>query len=237
MRNLHMSAKAVIIGLAALFVGTTVAQAQEMEAEAEAEATAEFENPMDHRWVGIQAHGGIALPMGDLGDVAEAGPSVGVDFDYYINDRWLVGVSGQLSDFAGRDDSRFDGGEGPGMRQWAFDGHLGVNLADPDQGFQATLSGGGGLTVISTDGFPSSAVNGAPLNITETFPALRGGLQLSGALSPDWHVFATARARYVFTDEDEFTRLTNLYSDIDELSSTFSIPITAGIRVTMPSQD
>lgn len=234
MRNLHMSAKGLMIALAVLFVGANVAHAQ--EAEAEAEASMDYENPLDHRWVGIQAHGGIAIPLGDLSDVADAGPSVGVDFDYYINDRWLVGVSGQLSDFAGKDLASAVGGEGPGMRQWAFDGHLGVNLAEPESGFQATLSGGGGLTVISTDRFPS-AVDGALLNITETFPALRGGLQLSGALSPDWHVFATARARYVFTDEDEFTRLTNLYPEIDELSSTFSIPITAGVRVTMPSQD
>lgn len=235
MRNLHMSAKALVIGLAALFVGANVAQAQEMMDDGDR---------MDHRWVGIQAHGGIAIPVSDLSDVADPGLSLGMDFDYYVTPRFIVGASGQLDNLSGKElgaDVLPPGAgatDGPGMRLWHFHGRLGYDLAPPEGSFHAILNAGGGATLMDTDRFTDPDLGGsgtALLGISEWYPSLGGGIELSGSLNPDWHIFVSGRAQVAFMDEDDLDRLAELYPEAESISTGFTFPITAGVRVTMPS--
>lgn len=230
MRNLHMSAKAIIIGLAALFAGASVAQAQDMDTD----------NPLDHRWVGIQAHGGIAIPVSDLSDVADPGLSLGMDFDYYVTPRFIVRASGQMDNLSGaemRSGVIAPGGpsEGPGMRLWHFHGVIGYDLAPPEGSFHAILNAGGGATLMDTDRFTSEVDDEFLIGISEWYPSIGGGIELQGSLNPDWHIFVSGRAQVAFMDEDDLSRLANLYDGVSEISTGFTFPITAGVRVTMPS--
>ncbi|MGH7540408.1 MAG: hypothetical protein ACRELC_05370, partial [Gemmatimonadota bacterium] len=44
----------------------------------------------------FEGAGGIALPVGDLGDVADPGPTFGVAVSYFLNPRFALRIEGSL---------------------------------------------------------------------------------------------------------------------------------------------
>lgn len=178
------------------------------------------------RW-SFDGRGGIAVPVGDLSDVADVGPTFGVGIGYWFNDRVAVRVDGDLDLLSGKD-SEGTGPAGPDMNLWHYNAGVEVDLVRPTSPWDFTLNVAGGLSTLDVDEFD---VGGTPTDLSETYFTGNGGVQVGYDVSPNVNVFARGQWYLVFSDEDDTLPLAQIIGETDGFDTLNSLPITVGVRI------
>lgn len=98
----------------------------------------------------VDFRGGRAVPFGDLGDLQDAGVSLGVGAAYRLSDRFGIrgDVDGNMLSGAEED----LGGEVfkvPSLDAYTFSGGISVNVLPLDSGWRGHIYGGAGVTSVS----------------------------------------------------------------------------------------
>jgi hypothetical protein len=214
-----------------------------------ARADAQFVRYSPVFWA-IEGGGGITLPVGDLGDVADPGLTLGLAGSYFLNPRFALRVEGGLSFLEGADGAQ--GGIDPDLTMWAFTGGFEYHITDPTANTFFTFDlGAGGVTfdsdVFSVDGVlcnpscTSSTGARSTGNFNHTYFALNGGLQLgynfarhTATGTPMGTIFIGADIHLVFADEADSGLISALYGGTSGFDTVYAIPITGGLRLNIP---
>jgi len=193
------------------------------------------------RRVDLDIHGGVGFPTGDLGDIADAGPSFGAAIDYWITRRIAVRVGADLDMFDGADN--LPGGPGgtvvPDFNIIHYNAGLVLAVLDPDATrWSANLNIGAGGTTIDTDDFTGGTTGpGGSPDFNQTYFSLNGGLEIGLDLSPGVSVFVGGQVFVTFTNSED-TRIFAAAFDSGGtvlnptgFDTAVSIPITVGLRI------
>lgn len=218
-----------------------------------AKADAQFVRYSPIFW-SFDAGGGVALPLGDLSDVATVGGTAGVGVAYFLNPRFAVIAEGSLDFMKGDDASAFEGGEGPELRAWHYTGGFEYHVTDPLSNLMFTIDVGAGGTTFDTDRFvvngfdcsdPTTACESAPGAVTsarydQTYFAVNGGLTVGYSFSrkgannvPLVTVFLSGDGHFVFGSEEDSRALAAGYGT-ELFGTSIIVPITAGLRINIP---
>lgn len=175
----------------------------------------------------IQPRGGVAVPAGDLADVADVGPGVGIGFVYRLTDRLSVRVDGDADIFSGVD-SEGSGPEGPDVSVYHYGAGLELAVLDPVNRWTVDVNLGAGASTFDVDEF---AAGGSVVDLTETYFTANGGLQVGYDVTPAVNVFARGQAYLMFTDEDDTALFSAISSEVDPagFDTAWSIPLSVGV--------
>jgi len=186
----------------------------------------------------VEGSAGIAIPLGDLGDVAESGPAFQLAASYFLNPRLALRAEGGLDllDTTGPID--------PDLQIWHFTGGFEYHITDPTGNTMVVFDlGAGGVTfdtgVFQVNDFPNTGdtSTGAFQN---TYFAANGGLKLgynfarhSATGTPMATIFVQGDLHVMFADENDSA----LYAQLGGqpgFGTVIELPITAGLRVNVP---
>jgi hypothetical protein len=187
-------------------------------------------HPADARAQGrfsFDAHGGIAVPAGELSEFTEVGPAFGVGIAYWLNPRVAVRADFNTSLLNGKD-SDATGPAGPDADLLHVDVGLEYNLTGPEASpWTFAISGGAGASALEVDD-----VQGVLADFDETYFALNGGLRIAYELSRNVSIDFVGRWYLTFTDKED-TALFSQFSDVDPdgFSTASDIPLNLGIRI------
>lgn len=213
-----------------------------------ARADAQFVRYSPVFWA-LEGNAGITLPVGDLGDVADPGLTLGLAGSYFLNPRFALRVEGGLS-FLGPADGA-QGGTDPDLSMWAFSGGFEYHINDPTSSTFLTLDLGVGGVTFDTDVFSVDGVVCNPRcststgarstgNFDNTYLALNGGLKLgynfarhSATGTPMATIFIGADINLIFADEVDSSLIAALYGT-SGFDTVYAIPITGGLRLNIP---
>lgn len=198
----------------------------------------------------FEGNGGVAIPVGDLSDVAEIGPSFGIAGSYFLNPRFALRVEGSLDIFGEGDDANVSEGEAE-LRAWHFTGGFEYHITDPaTSGLFATFDAGAGGVTFDTDVFAVDDVVCDPVctsspgaqstgNFDNSYFALNGGLKVGYNFArgstgvPIATFFVGGDVHIMFSDEEESSLLAAANGQ-SGFGTAIAIPITAGIRFNIP---
>lgn len=181
------------------------------------------------KWT-IDGRGGVALPTGDLADLAleDVGPSFGLGVGYHVHPRVAVRADGELSMFAGDDVAA--GGTGPDVSLLHYTAGVDVELTRPGAGpWDLTANVGAGATTWDTDEF---IVDGTADELSETYPTANGGLRLGYDVTRNVNVFAGGQWYLQFADESETAPLAETAGLTEGFDTASTMPIYAGLELT-----
>lgn len=201
----------------------------------------------------FEGNGGVAIPVGDLSDVAEIGPSFGLAASYFLNPRFALRVEGSLDLFGEGDNATLSAGDAE-LRAWHFTGGFEYHITDPSaSGLFATFDAGAGGVTFDTDRFTVDDVSctatgcstspGAQStgNFDQTYFALNGGLKLGYNFArhastgvPIATIFIAGDVHYLFADDIDSALLAAANGQATGFDTAVSIPITGGIRFNIP---
>lgn len=189
----------------------------------------------------FEGNGGIALPMGDLGDVAESGPSFGLAAAYFLNPRFALRAEGSLDQY----DEPSSATAEPDLRIWHFTGGFEYHVTDPTSNTLVAVDlGVGGATfdtkIFQVDDFPNTG-DQTTGSFQKTYFAANGGVKLgynfwrhSSTNVPMATIFIQGDIHLMFADEDDSAFYTAVVGDSQGFGTAFTIPITAGLRFNLP---
>lgn len=189
----------------------------------------------------FDGRGGIAIPAGDLSNVADAGPTIGAGFAYFLNPRFALRLDGNLDLLQSKDDVA---PEAPKLRAWHYTGGFEVHLAEPSESnLLATLDLGAGGVTYHSDSFSFDREGGGRVvnaRFRETYFGLRGGLRLGVHLgerarsgAPVATLFVGGSARLLFGKEEDTEFLAELLRT-DTFDTVWIFPVEGGIRINIP---
>lgn len=214
-----------------------------------ARADAQFVRYSPVFWA-VEGNGGITLPMGDLGDVADPGLTLGLAGSYFLNPRFALRVEGGLSFLGAADGAQ--GGVDPELRMWTFTGGFEYHITDPTSSTFFTFDLGAGGVTFDTDVFSVNNVVCNPTcttstgatstgNFDHTYLTLNGGLQLgynfarhTATGTPMATIFIGADIYLVFADAVDSSLISALYGGTSGFDTVYAVPITAGLRLNIP---
>lgn len=172
--------------------------------------------------------GGVAFGVGELSDLTDPGVSVGGGIAYWLTRRLAVRGDFDANLLSGKD-SEGTGPEGPDLDLLHYGGGLQLALTDPVRSrLNLTVNLGGGATTIDADAFQAE---GEPVEFSETYLALNGGLGIGYDLSDNVAVFVDGQWYVSFTDEEETAVFGSINSDVEAFDIASAIPVTLGLRI------
>jgi hypothetical protein len=198
----------------------------------------------------VEGGGGITLPVGDLGDVADPGLTLGLAGSYFLNPRFALRVEGGLSFLGAADGAQ--GGVDPDLSLWSFTGGFEYHITDPTSSTFFTFDLGAGGATFDTDVFSVNGVVCDPRcssstgarstgNFDNTYFALNGGLQVGYNFAPHGQtgtpmgtIFIGADITLIFADEIDSSLISALYGQSAGFGTVYAIPITGGLRLNIP---
>jgi len=188
----------------------------------------------------FEGGGGLAIPLGDLDDVADPGPSVAVGASYFLNPHLALRVEGGV-DFLDQ------GGSAPkdvDLQIWHYLAGLEYVFSDPTSSALFSVDFGAGGTTFDTDVFivPDGSGGSTTGNFAQTYFALQGGLKLGYSFAHDSSTGVPVATIYVngdihvlFADEGDSALFTEFSgAGTSGFGTVTVIPITAGIRFNIP---
>jgi hypothetical protein len=214
-----------------------------------ARADAQFVRYSPVFWA-IEGNAGIAIPMGDLSDMAGSGVTFGMAGSYFLNPRLALRAEGSI-DFLGAGDGLASTSD-PDLRVFHFSGGFEYHFSDPTSDLMFTLDIGAGGVTFDTDVFSVDNVVCTPLcttqsgarssgNFDQTYFSLNGGLQLGYNFArhaptgtPMVTIFIGADVHMMFADAVDSALLAALYGESSGFDTVYLIPITAGLRLNIP---
>jgi len=185
---------------------------------------------VDGQRFSVEPRAGIAIPAGDLSDVADVGPGVGLGLSYKLTNRLALRLDGDVDILSGLDASG-TGPEGPDATIYHYGAGLEYALLDPTTNRWAIdVNLGAGASTFDVDDF---SVGGNVVDFSETYFTANGGIQVGYDVTPAVNVFGRGQAFLMFTDEDD-TAVFNAFSpDIDPagFDTALSIPLSVGVAI------
>lgn len=193
------------------------------------------------RPITFDARGGIGLPVGDLGSVADPGPAFNVNVNFGLNDRLFIRTGGGAELYDGFGVSQSLGSEGINeleLNLVHLDAGLLYQLTRPEQsGFFASVNATGGVTNLNVPRVETSVgASAVEVDISELYPSASAGLTGGYTISEQVDVYLDVQGYAVFGDEADTGDLVQVYNDraqddVDGLSTMYSVPLTAGVRL------
>ena len=196
----------------------------------------------------VDARGGISLPVGDLGDVADPGASLGAGWAYFLNPNFALRLDGNLDLWSGLDANEQSAdaiGESPDILRFSYFGGFEVHVTDPaEPGVQFSLNAGAGGVTFNSDQFgvdnfdatipaPSPGASTSNASFQDTYFALKGGARLGVTLSEIVGLFLSGEAHWMFLDDNDTAALAAFYGQ-QPFDSGWAIPIQGGLRINVP---
>lgn len=202
----------------------------------------------------FEGRGGYTIPVGDFSDVADAGPSVGAGFAYFLNPRFALRVDGGLDLFQDKDDA-VSGGPAPKIDQWRYFGGFEVHLVRPTEetdgkgasgakrGAMVTLNVGVGGVTYNSDQFIVEDFDGTTNQpspgfttraaFQDTYFGLNGGLRLGINAGSVVTIFVGGDVHVAFVEEEDTAPLAALFGQ-QPIGTLVSIPLQGGLRFNLP---
>lgn len=188
----------------------------------------------------FEGSGGIALPMGDLNDVADSGASFQGAVSYFLNPRFALRAEGGLNILG--DDLVGVGGSDPSFRIWTVTGGFEYHLTDPTGSGLIAIDFGAGAGIFDTDFFNVSSGGGGSTAqaFNQTYFGANGGIKLgynfarhSQTNVPMVTLFIQGDLDVIFADDQDTAVLASSAGQ-SGFGTTIMIPIRAGLRVNIP---
>lgn len=189
----------------------------------------------------VDARGGIAVPVSDLGDIADVGPTVGVGIAYRVHPRVSIRADGDLDLYGGADFEAASAEQpaAPDLSLWHFSGGLEFDVTRPDASrWNVTVNAGAGATTIDTDPFVGGAVDNpetgqSELSFNETYFTANGGVKIGYAVNEMLDVYGGAQWYLSFADEQDTAVFVGLSpTEVNAFDTVSSVPLTLGLRLT-----
>lgn len=183
---------------------------------------------------------GLAVPLGDLDDVASSGVSVAAGASYFLNPRFALRVEGGVDFMDAGDDAPSD----VDLQIWHFLAGFEYHLTDPTSNLLFAIDfGAGGVTfdtdVFTVQNFPSTGFTTTG-SFSQTYFAAQGGLKLGYSFArhaatgvPIATIYINGDIHLMFADEDDGA-LFAAFNDAPRFDNLYVIPITAGLRFNIP---
>ncbi len=183
----------------------------------------------------FEGNGGIAIPLGDLSDVAGSGPSFGLAVGYFLNPRLALRAEGSIDLMGEADGVLVD----PNLQIWHYTGGIEYHIADPTQDLLFAFDIGVGGVTFDTDVFTTPG--GTIANFGDTYLAGNAGLKVgynfwrnSQTNIPMATIFVQGDFHLMFADETGSAIFTSLAGKTTGFGTVYEVPITAGIRFNIP---
>lgn len=189
----------------------------------------------------VDARGGIAVPVGDLGDVADVGPTFGAGVAYRIHPRVSIRADADLEFYGGADfeAASAEQASAPDLSLWHFGGGVEYDVTRAGASrWNVTANVGLGATTIDTDPFVEGPVENPETGETEadfnaTYFTASGGLRLGYRVHERVDVYGGAQLFMTFADEEETAVFSALSpTEVNAFDRTTSVPLTLGVRLT-----
>lgn len=192
--------------------------------------------------VDFDARGGIAFPVGNLGDVADgAGPSFNVGVNFGLTDRFLLRVTGGADMYQGIDLGEPGGNEG--LNELDVDlihfhaGGLYYLLPPESRKVSVALTGTAGLTNFHVPRLATSVgTDAVEFELSELYFSAGGGVSLGYSVHEQVDIFLDGHTYLVFGNEEDTVELVQVVNSVitdpvDSLDTMWSVPVTAGVRL------
>lgn len=193
------------------------------------------------RPITFDAKGGIGLPAGDLGSVGDPGPAFNLNVNFGLNEKLFVRLGGGGELYGGFDVGQGLGSEGTSeleLNLVHLDAGLLYQLTRPEQsGFFASVNATGGVSNLNVPRVETSVgASAVEIDISGLYPSAAAGLTAGYTVSEQVDLYLDAQGYAVFGDEEDTSDLVRVYNDrndpdLDGLSTMYSVPITAGVRL------
>ena len=186
----------------------------------------------------MEGGAGIAIPMGDLADASSSGVSFTLGGSYFLNPRLALRAEGGLDLMGEGDAVAID----PDLQIWHFLGGLEYHITDPTGQFLFAVDGMAGGATLDTEFFEIPGTGGGMTtsNLSKTVFALAGGVKLGYNFArhaetgvPIATIFVNGDFHYMFTKEEDTATFAD-YNGISPFGATYSLPVTAGLRLNIP---
>lgn len=189
----------------------------------------------------FDAKGGIGLPAGDLGSVGDPGPAFNLNVNFGLNDRLYVRGGGGAELYDGFDVGAGLGNEGVNRLELNLV-HLDVGLLyrltrPGERGFFASANATGGVANFNVPRVETSVgASAVEIDVSGLYPSAAVGLTGGYTVSEQVDVYLDAQGYAVFGDDEDTSDLVRVHNDrmqadLDGLSTMYSVPITAGVRL------
>jgi len=181
----------------------------------------------------IEGGGGIAIPMGDLGDVSSSGAAFTLAGSYFLNPRLALRAQGGLDLMGKGDGATID----PNLQVWHFLGGIEYHITDPTQQLMFAVDALAGGATLDTDFFE---VGTTLSNFSKTVFAASAGLKVGYNFArhaetgvPMATIYVQGDFHYMTTKEEDTANFAE-YNGVQAFGATYSIPVTAGLRINIP---
>ena len=199
---------------------------------------AEAQSPYSPMFWSFEGGVGLAMPMGDVADAAESGPSFSGAASYFLRPRLALRAEGAL-DMLGT-----KGAVDPNFQILHLTGGIEYHLTDPMGSTTVAVDFGVGASTLDSDPIlllnnPSPGRHKVGL-VNGSYPSVNAGIKAGFNLArhaesgvPMVTLFASADLRYVMADASA-TAVYGALNNSPGFSSIMEIPLSVGLRVNFP---
>lgn len=211
-----MRAQSVVRSVAAAAVAAVLALAGTQEASAQG--------------FGLDAGVGVDIPMAEMQDAWQVGPSFGLGLVGAVSDRIAVRADGELAFNAGSEFA--NGNEAPDLTQFRYTGGVEMRFTDPEvENWYTVLGVGAGGASMSTDDF--LLPGGQVAEFSETYFTAYGAVRVGYRVSP--RVAFSVRSRLYLTtmsrdDSQAFDQLSD--GEVNGFEEEWTLPIQLRTELT-----
>lgn len=183
-----------------------------------------------------EARGGVAIPVSDMADVADFGPTVGVGLSYRVHSRVDATIVGELDVLSGLEASG-DAGATPDAELWRALAGANVRVLGTGSPVDISAQVLGGLTSYNTEVFPEIVFGpgGAVGDFAETYPTVAGGLKAAypvfSSMDVSGDLYVRGAWTMMFTDEQETAIFGEMRPGADGFDRGTTIPVTLGLEL------
>lgn len=183
----------------------------------------------------VDARGGVEIPVSDMADVADLGPTTGVSARFRVHPRVDVRVDGELGLLSGLEGETAT----PDVELWRAMGGANVRILGAGSPVDVSAHVLGGLTSYNTEIFPQVVFDPntgeAVGDFSETYPTVAGGLELGypvfSSMDLSGDLFVRGSWTLMFTDEAETDIFNEFSAGIGGFDQATTIPVTLGLKL------
>ncbi len=183
----------------------------------------------------VDARGGVEVPVSDMADVADLGPTAGASVRYRVHPRVDVRVDGELGLLSGLEGETAT----PDVELWRAMGGANVRILGAASPVDVSAHVLGGLTSYNTEIFPQVVFDPetgeAVGDFGETYPTVAGGLEIGypvfSSMNLSGDLFVRGSWTLMFTDEAETAIFNEFRSGIGGFDQATTVPVTLGLKL------
>lgn len=178
----------------------------------------------------VEPRVGVAIPLGDLKDISEAGFAVGGSGSWFFHENIAIRADLVAELLNDRIDP-FGIVPAPPLTLIHFTGGFEIDFAPPSnqgQPISFRIHGGGGATRVSGS---AEYTDGSSVDFSETYLSVVGGAAIGYRVTPRIEVFADGSAYLVLFDDEDTEVFAERSLQVETFSEGWSFPVTAGVRL------